>query len=449
MNYTLEEIAELCGGKLHSDSDKSRRFTRIDSDSRKITDPQTLFAALRGDSFDGHAFAAELCVRGGAIVDDSGFFCPNSILTDNVKAALYRLALAHRSRQLPALKVLAVTGSVGKTTVKNMAALVMGAQYKTYKSAGNRNSLTGLPMEVLNIPADTEWAVLEAGMSEPGEIAEISRLIKPSAAIITNIGHSHILAFGSREAICTEKLSVTAGMERSLLIAPNEPLIKSRAAVADEVIYCGNGCEAYVEDIKQIGGKTEFTACYGGEKTHIVLPAVGMHNVNNALLCFTAGVRLGVAADRAASAIGEFVAEGNRQSIRHTGGIKVIADCYNASPESMSAALSVLGESGGKRIAVLGDMLELGDHSERLHRLVGERAASSADVIICVGSEAMHTAAAAREAGFDENRLFTYPSEEYVAAAQKLLSIVHTGDTVLFKASNRTNIKKVMEVSGL
>lgn len=449
MNYTLNEIAELCGGVLHPDSEKNRLFTRIDSDSRKIVDPQTLFAALRGDSFDGHAFAAELCVRGGALVDDSRYHCPNSILVDSVKSALYRLALVHRSKRLPTLKVLAVTGSVGKTTVKNMAALVMGARYKTYKSAGNRNSLTGLPMEVLNIPADIEWAVLEAGMSDPGEIAEISRLIKPNAAIITNIGHSHILAFGSREAICAEKLSITAGMKKGLIIAPNEPLIKNSVGDIDEVIYCGSGCDAYAEDIKQICGETEFTACYGGEKARVVLPAIGMHNVNNALLCFTAGVRLGVAADRAASALGAFVAEGNRQSIRQTGGVKVIADCYNASPESMAAALSVLGESGGKRIAVLGDMLELGEHSEKLHRLVGERAAKSADVIICVGSEAVHIAAAAKDAGFDENALFTYPSDAYPDAAKKLLSIVHGGDTVLFKASNRTNIKKVMEASGL
>lgn len=449
MNYTLNEIAQLCGGQLHPDSDKNRVFTRVDSDSRKINDPQTLFAALRGDNFDGHTFVAELCVQGGAIVDDKRYFCPNSILTDSVKNALYRLALVHRSRYLPALKVLAVTGSVGKTTVKNMAALVMGARYKTYKSAGNRNSLTGLPMEVLNIPADTEWAVLEAGMSDPGEIAEISRLIKPNAAIITNIGHSHILAFGSREAICTEKLSVTAGMKKSLIIAPDEPLIKNRASDIDEVIFCGNGCEAYAEDIKQIGGETDFTACYGGEKARVALPAVGIHNVNNALLCFAAGVRLGVAADRAANALGAFVAEGNRQSIRQTGGVKVIADCYNASPESMAAALSVLGESGGKRIAVLGDMLELGDHSEMLHRLVGERAAKNADVIICVGSEAVYTAEAAKHAGFDENALFVYPSDKYIDAAEKLMSLIENGDTVLFKASNRTNIKKVMEVSGL
>ncbi len=452
MDYTLKEIAALCGGKLHPDSEERRVFTTVDSDSRKITDGKTLFAALRGDSFNGHSFARALCVNGGALIDDKSYFCANSILVDSVKSALYRIAIKHRAEKLPNLKVLAVTGSVGKTTVKNMAALVMGASYKIYKSAGNRNSLTGLPMEVLNIPQDAEWAVLEAGMSDPGEIAEISKLIKPTAAIITNIGHSHIMAFGSREGICAEKLSITEGMESSLLIMPNQQIIKDNIGAVDEAVYCStedSTCNAYVKDIKEENGVTSFVACYNGKETAVSLPASGIHNVQNALLCFTAGVRLGVDERVAAEALNAFATEGNRQNIRISGGVRVIADCYNASPESMAAALSVLKASSGKRVAVLGDMLELGDHSLSLHKGVGVVAASSADIIICVGAEALHIAEGAMENGFDEKLLFVYPSAEYEKAASKLMSLISVGDTVLFKASNRTNIRKVMEVSGL
>lgn len=452
MKYTLKEIAEKCGGRLHGDSDGGRVFTAVDSDSRAIKSGGTLFAALRGEHFDGHCFAADMAIRGGALIDDPAYFVANSILVDSVKKALYRLAFLHRAERLGGLKVLAVTGSVGKTTAKNMASLVMGARYRVYKSAGNRNSLTGLPMELLNVPDGTEWAVLEAGMSDPGEIAEISRLIKPDAAVITNIGHSHILAFGSREAICAEKLSITAGMKRRLLIVPDEPLIKNGILRADEVIYCGfegDDCPSRAEDIRETGDGTVFTACYRGKRTKVFLPAFGRHNVGNALLCFTAGVRLGVEEERASAAFADFHAEGNRQNIRQSGGVRVIADCYNASPESMSAALSVLRESRGRRIAVLGDMLELGGFSESLHRGVGAAAAASADILICVGGDAAYIAEGAGQNGLSPENVYVYASNEYSRAAKLLKGLVKEGDTVLFKASNRTNIRRVMEESGL
>jgi len=452
MRYTLSELAEKCGGVLCEGGDGNRVFTRIDSDSRAIKDGATLFAAFRGDNFDGHRFAAELCEKGGAIIDDPGYACPNAILVKDVKSALYRLALQHRGEKLSHLKVLAITGSVGKTTTKNMAALVMGAHYKIYKSAGNRNSLTGLPMEILNIPEDSEWAVLEAGMSDPGEISKISALIKPEAAIITNIGHSHILAFGSREGICKEKLDITAGMTDVNLTMPDEPLLIAACKDTEGAVFCSvkdSGTDAYIKDVIEKDGFTRFTACYAGKETSIDLPSLGIHNVHNALLCFVCGVRLGVPAESAAAALGGFMVEGLRQSIRQTEGVTVIADCYNASPESMGAALSVLKTGTGKRIAVLGDMLELGEHAPRLHRLVGAAVVSAADILICVGSDVKYIAEKATEDGFAGENLYVFESEEYVAAAELLKNLLNKGDTVLFKASNRTNIRKVLELSGL
>lgn len=452
MRYTLSELAQKCGGTLCPGSDGNRVFTKVDSDSRAIKTNTTLFAAFRGDNFDGHRFAAELCKEGGAIIDDPAYACPNTILVNDVKSALYTVAIQHRREKLPHLKVLAITGSVGKTTTKNMAALVMGAHYRIYKSAGNRNSLTGLPMEILNIPEDSEWAVLEAGMSDPGEIAKISTLIQPTAAIITNIGHSHILAFGSREGICKEKLDIIVGMEKTNLTMPDEPLLLKACADMDGAEFCsvsGDGYDAYIKDVTESDGSTEFTVCYAGKETKVSLPALGMHNVQNALICFVSGVRLGVPEQTAASALGGFAVEGFRQSIRQSGGVIVIADCYNASPESMRAALSVLKNGTGKRIAVLGDMLELGEHSQYLHRLVGEAAASSADTLICVGVDAVHIAARAAECGFHEESIHIFTNENYPLAADLLKSMLKAGDTVLFKASNRTNIRKVLELSGL
>lgn len=448
MRYTLSDIAELTGGVLHGDSKRDRLFNYVNSDSRLINKADTLFAALKGDSFDGHRFAAALCENGGALVDDPNYFCPNSVLVPSVKAALYRLAQHWRNNSIKQLKVLAITGSVGKTTAKNMAYLAMKPSFNCYKTVGNRNSLTGLPMEILNISEDHTHAVLEAGMSDPGEIGQISRLIKPTSAVITNVGHSHIMAFGSREGICEEKLSITDGMEELCITVPDEPMLVSRLNGAEGAVVCSltdKGREAYADEIKETAEGMEFTLCYGGKRLGVALPAYGRHNVMNAMLVLVSAIRMGADGEKAASSLLSFAPEGNRQKIRELRNIKVIADCYNASPESMAAALGVLGSSGGKRIAVLGDMLELGEHSKALHRQVGARVPKGADTLICVGGEAAYIADSAIENGMDKSCVFVYPSEDYDKAAELLIGIAEAGDTVLFKASNRTNIKKVME----
>ncbi len=452
MVYSLKEFAKLCSGTMCQGSDGERKFNYIESDTRLIKGKNTLFAAFKGDNFDGHSFVNELCKDGGALIDDPAYACPNAILTQSVKSALYRIAMTHREQSVGTTKVLAVTGSVGKTTAKNMAYLVMSSHFDTYKSKGNRNSLTGLPMEVLNMPETCSHAVLEAGMSLPGELSSISKLIRPSMAIITTVGHSHIEAFGSREAICEEKLSILDAMDNKNLVAMAEPLLLAHKSKLPDAVFCSvtdMKADAFAENIRVIEGKTHFTACFGGNRTDCVLPALGQHNVANALLCIVAGVRLGVPAEKAAKALEAFVTEGMRQNIHVTDGINVIADCYNASPESMKAALGVLSESEGTRYAVLGDMLELGEHSEKLHRIVGSAAAGKTDVLFCVGEEAKYIADSAAESGMDKSKIFLYPSADYEKAAAHLYSLIKKGDTVLFKASNRTCVRKILEKTAL
>ncbi len=452
MYYSLNEFASLCGGTLCPKSNGDRRFDYIESDTRLIKDEGALFAAFKGDNFDGHSFVSELCKNGGAVIDNPDFACPNAILTKSVKSALYKAALHHRSTVTNNARVLAVTGSVGKTTAKNMAYLVMSSHFDTYKSKGNRNSLTGLPMEVLNMPETAEYAVLEAGMSLPGELAEISRLIRPEMAIITTVGHSHIEAFGSREAICEEKLSISAAMEKKNLVLMAEPMLLSHKASLPDAVFCSltdKTAHAFAENIRAEDGKTRFTVRFEGIKTDCVLPALGRHNVANALLCIVAGIRLGVPAEKAAAALEGFVAEGMRQNIHTKNGITIIADCYNASPESMKAALGVLADGNGKRYAVLGDMLELGSHSEQLHRIVGEAVVGRVDVLFCVGAEAKHIAKAARENGMDAANIIFYESDAWEKAAEALVSSIAPGDTVLFKASNRTCVRKILEKTDL
>ncbi|MBQ7048201.1 MAG: UDP-N-acetylmuramoyl-tripeptide--D-alanyl-D-alanine ligase [Clostridia bacterium] len=451
MNYTLRDVATLTGGTLHKDSNGERLFTTVNSDSRLIKNSDTLFAALKGDNFDGHSFASELCKNGGAIIDDPDYFCPNSVLVPSVKKALYVLAEDWRNNHIKNLKVLAITGSVGKTSAKNMAYLAMSSCFKCYKTAGNRNSLTGLPMELLNIGKDVEYAVLEAGMSLPGEISQISRLIKPSGALITKIGHSHIMAFGSREGICKEKLSILDGMENGFITVPDDGLVLSllpKNAVFTVCSVDNASSDAYTENAKETPLGMEYTLCYEGKKYLVRLPAFGMHSVMNSALVLVSAIRMGADGEKAAKALANFVAEGNRQNIHYTNGIKVIADCYNAAPESMAAALNVLKTCGGKRIAVLGDMLELGEHSEALHESVGKAVEGCADMLICVGEEAKYIALAAEKI-MNKEDIYVYPSADYEKAAKLVAETAKEGDTVLFKASNRTNLRKVMEITAL
>lgn len=452
MDYSLKELALLCGGKLCEGSDGERRFDYITSDSRNIRDEKSFFVAFKGDRFDGHAFAADICKMGGAIIDDENFVCPNAILVDNVKAALYRIALYHRQHKLSGVKVLAVTGSVGKTTVKNMAHLVMSVAYNCYKSPGNQNSLMGMPMAILNMSPKYEWAVLELGMSERGEIERLSKLTVPTAAIVTNIGHSHIVALGSREAIRDEKTDVRLGMIEggAMVLNGDEPLLREKTY--ENALYCSvadSGCDAFAEDLEELENGTRFTAVVKGEKAKCFLPAFGSHNVQNALLCICAGVACGVELCDAVKALEGFESEGNRQRIYVKDGVKVIADCYNASPESMKAALGVLSESEGTRYAVLGDMLELGDYAERLHRMVGSAAAGRCDRLFCVGRDAAFIADEAVKCGFDPEKVSLFAADEKDAAAEALKSELKAGDSVLFKASNKTYIWKVMEKAGL
>ncbi len=450
MDYSLNEFAALCEAKLCEGSDGDRRFDYIESDSRLVKTKTTLFAAFKGDNFDGHSFVADMCKAGGAIIDNPCYACPNTILADNVKSALYKAAYKHRREKLANTRVLTVTGSVGKTTAKNMAYLVMSSHFDTYKSKGNRNSLTGLPMEVLNMPPTATHAVLEAGMSLAGELSKISELILPEMAIVTTIGHSHIEAFGSVEAICEEKLSIADSMKQKKLVLSAEPLLLKYRKSLPDAVYCSATdvtADAFAENIKAENGMTCFTACFAGEKQDCILPAMGVHNVQNALLCIVAAKRMGVPMEKAAAALQQFEAEGMRQNIRTTNGITVIADCYNASPESMKAALGVLKTAKGKRIAVLGDMLELGTQSKALHEAVGIIAADSADVLICIGNEAMYIADSA--AGCGLGGIIRFESTEWEKATEQLLETVREGDTVLFKGSNRTCVRKIMEKSSL
>ena len=436
---------------MHPRSDGNMLLESVVSDSRKCADGQKiLFAALRGDKFDGHSFVQKVTESGlnAAIVDEESAFTKNTVLVTSVKKALYDIALKYRYNEIKNVKAVAVTGSVGKTTTKEMIYLAMSGTFDTYKSPGNMNSLTGMPMAILNISPHTEWAALELGMNQRSEIRKLSLLVRPETAVVTNIGWSHIEALGSIENIRDEKLDIIEGMtyNGTLLLNGDDEMLKNAVIKTRKPFYYSIGDENSdfkAFNITETEEGVRFGIRYDGGEQTVCLRAKGKHIILDALAGFSAAVMSGADAKNAASAISEFSPENNRQKIEDAGGITLIIDCYNASPTSIKAALETMKDMNcsGKRIAVIGDMLELGAYSEKLHRLVGEYAASSgADLLLCVGDESRFIADQAEKLSFPKEKTVCFGRDEYSKAAEYLNSVSEKGDIILFKASNRMEL---------
>jgi len=452
LELSIGEIAAAVNGKITENTDKNKKITSIFTDSREADKHQGgMFAALKGERVDAHQFVGEVIGKGCfALIEDDRYFTDNVVLVDDTVAALQSLAMWYRKEKLRATRVIAVTGSVGKTSTKDMIALAVGAGLKTAKTVGNRNSQIGLPITILETAPDTEAAVFELGMSEFGEMARLSRVAVPDIAVITNIGYSHIENLGSRENICAEKLTIADCLapDGVLVLNGDEPLLRMPNKYAQKKIYCSvkeannrGNCFAY--DIKEKNGRLYFMAEIMGETVDVELPALGLHNVFNALFALTCAALCGVDLEKAAQALLSFETSGLRQKIYEKDGYTVIADCYNASPESMAAALSVLKEYKGRKIAVLGDMLELGTFAEELHEKVGEDVVKSgADILITFGTLAKIIARPVR----GKAEIYAFEEGEFEKAANLLRLILLPGDTVLFKASNRMQLQRIIEL---
>lgn len=445
----LSEAAYAVGGRLHPQSD-GMNITRLFTDSRESDGGNGLFFALRGERCDGNSFVGQVVDAGNAaLVDDEKAFIKNTILVPDVKTAVYKLACWYRSQKCPDVKAVCITGSVGKTTTKDMTGLVFSYCADTYVTGGNRNSLIGVPLSVMSIDSKNEYAVLELGMSERGEIEKLSRLAKPYLSVITTIGSSHLEALGSIENIKNEKFDILKGERpdgKIILNADNPLELAEGLKLGDRAVLCSlkhSDADFFAHNIAETKNGSRFTVRCNSSETEININVPGLHNVSNALLAFAAGVSCGFETKKCAEALGRYTSTGNRQHKYVSGGITVIADCYNASPESMSAALDVLASADGRKIAVLGDMLELGDGSETLHREVAVKAASSADILIFIGNMAgVYRDAVGREC-------LTYGINEKSDAASALKKLLRPDDTVLFKASNRLHLEDIIKELGL
>ncbi len=444
---TLEEITKAVDGRLEGGS-PGETVTDISTDTRDIR-PGSLFVPIRGERFDGHDFIGQAFAAGAAAVLSERPAAGGAVIrVADTRKAYLDLAGWYR-RRFP-VKVVGITGSVGKTTTKEMIAAVLESKYNTLKTEGNFNNEIGLPRTLFRLDSGKQTAVIEMGMSHFGEISRLSRAAAPNIGVITNIGVSHIENLGSREGILKAKLEILDGMEENaplVLNLDNDLLAQAAKELKREILSYGIDAEQAdirAEHITEQGLSTEFDLLFDGKRIHTVLPTVGRHHVLNALAAFGVGQLTGIEPERAAAALQNYTPTGMRQRIVDRNGLRVIEDCYNASPDSMRAALNVLStlECDGKRIAVLADMLELGEHSVKAHTEVGGMVAESrADALFCTGHDAAHIVAGAKAAGM-ENAVF-FPDRE--ALVQAVRETAKAGDCLLFKASRGMKLEEILE----
>lgn len=439
----LSEIAECLGTKCPIECE----ITEISTDTRNLP-KGCLFIAIKGERFDGHTFI-ENAIESGASAAVSEYqvgSCP-CVITDNTRLALLKIASYYRRKFTPIL--VGITGSVGKTTTKEMVALVLSEKYKTLKTQGNFNNEIGLPKTLFNLNSKHEAAVIEMGMSHFGEIERLTKTAAPTMAIITNIGFSHIENLGTQEGILKAKLEILNGMkpEAPLIINGDDPYLAPLKKSIDRPVYLygikNNECDFRAENIAEEDGYTSFKLKFKNESIQLIIPCVGIHNVMNAAAAFAVGILNGLTSDEIASALKKYKPDGMRQNVVQKGDKTVIIDCYNASPDSMDAALNVLSgmKCTGRKIAVLGDMLELGEASEKLHRMVGDYASKyHPDMLFCYGKESKFIAMQAQK-----NEVNVFASEDKKEIIEKIEKYIKSGDTILFKASRGMKLEEIIE----
>ena len=449
----VSEIAQFAGVTLSS-GDGTVVINKVSTDSRTIK-PGELFVALHGENFEGHDFVEASAKAGatGALVDLNwaGSVPDNFALlraTDTLQA--YQMLAANYRRSL-GLKVLAITGSNGKTSTKDFAASVLARKFRVTKTEGNFNNHVGLPRTILEATSGDEIAVWELGMNHPGEIAALAKIAAPDAAIITNIGVAHIEFMGSRESIAAEKGALAEAIEPqgTVILNADDPFTEGIAArTRARVVLAGTTAGAVrAIEIRQSADGSEFTIVEGAHRCRAQLPVAGSHMVQNALLAIAAGRAFGLSIEECADGLAAAPLTKARLQIKEIGGVQFLDDSYNANPDSMKAALRTLVEldADGKRIAVLGEMRELGSESERGHREVGETAATlDVNQLITIGDTAELIAEGARTAGLQK----VLSARSTAEAANLLGKIARPGDLVLIKGSRAARTEEVIEKFG-
>lgn len=452
---SMLDVGIFCGGVIHGD--KSTKFSYVCTDSREA-DKDTLFVATRGERVDGHTFiksAQDLgctCFLCEYIPDDvreNSSFC----VVENSLGGFSCLAKGYKNDSKT--EIIAITGSTGKTTTKTFTSLVLSEAGEVYSTKGNFNSVIGMPMSLMEMSGDVSRAVIEMGMSGFSEIHSMSVTARPKIAVITNIGSSHLEYLKTRENIAKAKYEIADGLRKggTLLLNGDEPLLRDiadRTQAEYSVKYVsleGNG-DYLVQNVllSKDGSRFDFTGD-GVSIKDIFLPAIGMHVVFDAAFAVAVGVLCGLDGEQIKRGLAKYVPDAYRQRIYTHNGITIISDCYNAAPESVKGALSILSRLECERkIAVLGDMKELGEDSAQMHRTVGEFAAAcGVDMLFLMGELAHNISLGAEDGGIKPDNIFLDRTNDHALFAENIKKKLRCGDVVLFKASRSMKFEKIIE----
>ncbi|MDD4601578.1 UDP-N-acetylmuramoyl-tripeptide--D-alanyl-D-alanine ligase [bioreactor metagenome] len=448
--FILSEVCTVTKGVLLQPG-TIKQFSGVTTDTRKVR-PGDLFIALQGERFDGHDFIPQAIQNGavGIVIsrEENLSFDDNVaiIKVGNTLSALQNLARFHRQRF--AIPVIAVTGSNGKTTTKDMIAAVLGSRFTILKTEANYNNEIGLPLTLLDLNLHHDVAIVEMGMRGLGQIKELTDIALPSIGVITNVGETHMELLGSLENIATAKAELVESLPkagRAILNGDNAFVREMGQKTDASVIFYGiaDGCDVQGVNVKINENSMTISAKYLGEIAELFVPTVGRHNVYNVLAAVAVGLVLGLSFDEIRQGIRHFTGSAMRLSFETKGNYTIINDAYNASPLSMEAAVDTLAEiAKGRKVVVLGDMLELGQVAVEAHQRIGRKVGNSGiEVVITVGEMAAYIAQEARVSG--SNVVIACKNHE--EAENALKQHLMPGDTVLLKGSRGMQMEKLLD----
>lgn len=461
LNLELINIVETCNAEVCYPQDlcweeaNHTKIRNVVSDSRKV-EKDSVFVAIKGEKADGHDYITSVFNAGAAAVICEKF--PENptgicIKVENSIKAVQRAAEYYRNKLGDSLKVVGITGSVGKTSTREFVAEVLSQKYRVHRTHGNQNNLLGLPLEILSIEPDTEIAVLEMGISVFGEMRVLSAMAQPNVAIITNIGECHLENLGDRDGVLKEKSDIFSSMKEdgiAVLNGLDDKLANVTSVNGKAPYWFGRDVDSsYVSEIKNtdmFGSDVTISLnMKGKDSIEVRVPLPGKHMVGNATVAALVGKLFDVDNESIKKGIENVKPTGGRSNIVKTDKYVLIDDCYNANPLSMRAALNLLCLSRTRKVAILGDMFELGEEQLLMHKEIGEFAASAGiDVMIFVGEMAERMMEGANEkADLSKQKLFYFKTKEEMLIRSG--EILEKGDTVLIKASNGMHFKEILE----
>ncbi|MEE1314944.1 MAG: UDP-N-acetylmuramoyl-tripeptide--D-alanyl-D-alanine ligase [Faecalimonas sp.] len=443
-HMSLQEIANACGGQYFGDkASLSLEVSGVAIDSRKIEEGY-LFIPIKGARVDGHDFIGQV-MEAGALCTLSEKELSNAthpyILVSSCEQAMKDIARHYRTAL--GIKVVGISGSVGKTSTKEMIASVLSQKYKVLKTAGNFNNEIGLPLTIFRIREEHEVAVLEMGINHFDEMHRLATMAQPDICVITNIGLCHLENLGDRDGVLKAKTEMFDHMQkdaRIILNGDDDKLItvKESHGICPKFFGLSTDLDAYATDIHSLSLRgTSCTLHLGDTEIETIIPIPGDHMVYNALAGALVGQELGLSPEEIKAGIEALVPVSGRNNLISTDSLLIIDDCYNANPVSMKASLDVLASADGRKVAILGDMFELGEHEKDLHTECGQYAAEKGiDVVICIGELSKNTAVGAKS----DYHFAT--KADFFAVYENILQ---KGDTVLVKASHGMEFPEIVE----